>query len=155
MASLLKITKIDTRYKDRKCKMSLNKTLKTLLISFSFLSTATALSSEIFSDNVEEKKGTLCFADAGEKHNVDERILIAIAKYESNFNERAVSPNKDGGGHTSYGIMQISDVWKPLLEKNGLTIEDLYEPCKNIQLGAYLYKKDPKNFGKKWRKYIL
>lgn len=152
MASLLKITKIDTRYKDRRYKMSLNKTLKTLLISFSLLSTATALSSEIFSDNVEEK-GTLCFADASEKHNVDERVLIAIAKYESNFNERAVSP-KDRGGHTSYGIMQISDVWKPLLEKNGLTIEDLYEPCKNIQLGAYLYKKNPKNFGKKWRKYV-
>lgn len=155
MASLLKIIKIDTRYKDRKYKMSLNKTLKTLLISFSLLSTATALSSEIFSDNVEEKKGTLCFADASEKHNVDERILIAIAKSESNFNERAVSPNKDKRGHTSYGIMQISDVWKPLLEKNGLTIEDLYEPCKNIQLGAYLYKKNPKNFGKRWEKYIL
>lgn len=154
MASLLKITKIDTRYKDRRYKMSLNKTLKTLLISFSLLSTATALSSEIFSDNVEEKKGTLCFADASEKHNVDERVLIAIAKYESNFNERAVGP-KDRGGHTSYGIMQISDVWKPLLEKNGLTIEDLYEPCKNIQLGAYLYKKDPKNFGKRWKKYVL
>ena len=154
MASLLKITKIDTRYKDRRYKMSLNKTLKTLLISFSLLSTATALSSEIFSDNVEEKKGTLCFADASEKHNVDERVLIAIAKYESNFNERAVSP-KERGGHTSYGIMQISDVWKPLLEKNGLTIEDLYEPCKNIQLGAYLYKKDPKNFGKRWKKYVL
>ena len=154
MASLLKIIKINTRYKDRRYKMSLNKTLKTLLISFSLLSTATALSSEIFSDNVEEKKGTLCFADASEKHNVDERVLIAIAKYESNFNERAVSP-KDRGGHTSYGIMQISDVWKPLLEKNGLTIEDLYEPCKNIQLGAYLYKKDPKNFGKRWKKYVL
>lgn len=135
--------------------MSLNKTLKALLITLSLLSTASALSSEIFSDNVEEKKGTLCFADASEKHNVDERILIAIAKSESNFNERAVSPNKDKRGHTSYGIMQISDVWKPLLEKNGLTIEDLYEPCKNIQLGAYLYKKNPKNFGKRWKKYIL
>jgi len=117
LASLLKIIKINTRYKDRRYKMSLNKTLKTLLISFSLLSTATALSSEIFSD-------------------------------------KAVSP-KDRGGHTSYGIMQISDVWKPLLEKNGLTIEDLYEPCKNIQLGAYLYKKDPKNFGKRWKKYVL
>ena len=135
--------------------MSLNKTLKALLITLSLLSTASALSSESFSDNVEEKKGTLCFADASEKHNVDERILIAIAKSESNFNERAVSPNKDKRGHTSYGIMQISDVWEPLLEKNGLTIEDLYEPCKNIQLGAYLYKKNPKNFGKRWKKYIL
>lgn len=38
--------------------------------------------------------------------------------------------------------MQVNiNAWKPLLAANGMTVDDLYDIDKNIQIGTYIYAK--------------
>jgi len=42
----------------------------------------------------------------------------------------------------SRGLMQVNiNAWMPLLQANGMTVEDLYDVDKNIQIGSYIYAK--------------
>lgn len=129
------------------------KLIKTsLFLVLGLFSTNALASNNLLSKNMQEIRGTLCFKEASEKHNVDINVLKAIAKSESNFNEKATATDK---GHTTYGVMQVSDVWKPFLAENNLRLSDLYEPCTNIHVGAYLFKKNEKYFNKNWKKHYL
>jgi len=70
-----------------------------------------------------------CFFIASEKHNLKPEYLAAVASVESSFNPSAKSPAN------AIGIMQIR--WPLTAKELGVTdIKELYNPCKNIDLGA-------------------
>jgi len=86
----------------------------------------------LFSSHIE----AACFSYAAERFGVDEIILKSIAHVESSFNDHAMNVNNN----RSYdiGIMQINSIHKQTLEKAGLTMVDLLDPCTNVIVGAWL-----------------
>lgn len=78
---------------------------------------------------------TLCFKEAANYYQMDEKLLRSIAKLETNNFQKAVSEHN---GNVSYGIMQISDVWKKEIQKQGLSMIDfVMDPCMGIYLASY------------------
>jgi hypothetical protein len=74
-----------------------------------------------------------CFEAAAERYELPASLLIAVARGESNFDPRAVS---HAGAH---GLMQI--LWPGTAMELGFTrVDDLYEPCPNIDAGARYLK---------------
>lgn len=76
-----------------------------------------------------------------EMYNVDKSLVFAIIKAESNFNANAKSSKQ------AYGLMQITEdtmVWlKTKIDDEAIsdiTVDDLYIPEINIQLGTFLIK---------------
>jgi hypothetical protein len=63
--------------------------------------------------------------------------VLATILVESSGNPRAWA-NK--ATENSRGLMQVNiNVWQPLLAKNGMTIDDLWDVDKNIQIGTLIY----------------
>ena len=68
-----------------------------------------------------------CIMQQAEKHQLDERLIMAVAQTESTYYSDAVSS-------ADYkGLMQTSDV---LAEEAGYTPEDLFDPEVSIQIGS-------------------
>jgi len=77
------------------------------------------------------------FVTASDYYQLNINHLVAIAKVESHFDRMAKS-KKD-----CIGIMQINTrVWGKKLIEEGIivSVNDLYEPSRNIMAGAYIYK---------------
>lgn len=90
-----------------------------------------------------------CFRQAGHLYKVHPNILWAIAKVESNFNPFAL--NKNTNGTYDVGIMQINSSWLPTLRKHGLKSDsDLWNPCYNIHVGAWVLSNCIQKFGYTW-----
>lgn len=91
-----------------------------------------------------------CWENAGLAYQVNPWLLYAIAEKESSLNPMAVNDrNKDGT--SDYGLMQINDFWIPLIEKYGYKKNDLFDPCTNIHIGAWVLAQSIKVFGNNWR----
>lgn len=82
--------------------------------------------------------GTACWQQAGERYQLSPLLLQAVAWQESHFNPRAVNHNKNGT--VDIGMMQINSSHIPRLKALGIIRrkEDLFSPCLNIQVGAWL-----------------
>lgn len=90
-----------------------------------------------------------CFYQAGSIYNVHPNILWAIAKVESGFNPFAL--NKNTNGTYDIGIMQINSSWLPILKKHGLKNDStLWDPCYNINVGAWVLSNCIQKFGYTW-----
>ncbi|SEL08614.1 Transglycosylase SLT domain-containing protein [Roseateles sp. YR242] len=61
------------------------------------------------------------------------------------MNPRAV--NRNTNGSTDVGLMQINSSWFPLLARYGVRAEDLWEPCTNIMVGAWILGDNLKRMG--------
>jgi len=91
-----------------------------------------------------------CFEQAAKKFGVDVRLLKAIAKVESNFDQGAINRNKNGS--YDVGIMQINSSWLPTLSKFGVTEEGLSrDACLNVEVGAWVLKGNIQSLGKTWK----
>ncbi|MGA1863246.1 lytic transglycosylase domain-containing protein [Deferribacter thermophilus] len=88
-----------------------------------------------------------CFLEAGSKFNIPPVILKAIAETESNMNPYAVNTNRDGS--KDYGLMQINTFWRKYLPKN--VWKNIFDPCVNIHVGAYVLSKCVKDYGLTWQ----
>lgn len=80
-----------------------------------------------------------CWEEAQRTYGVSANLLYAVAGVESNLNPSAV--NRSHVARTrSYGIglMQIESVHLPRLATYGITEQDLYDPCTNIRVGAWV-----------------
>ena len=86
-----------------------------------------------------------CWDNAGKTYGVDPWLLMAVAKVESSFNSRAI--NKNSNKSYDLGIMQINSSWLPVLNKNGITTRDLFNPCTNIFVGSWIMAQNIKHFG--------
>ncbi len=92
------------------------------------------------------------FKEASKIYAVELRLLLAIAKSESEFNPKAI--NKNAKGSIDRGIMQVNSWWIEKLRKydRKANIEQaLYDPHYNIKVGAWILQQCVRKFGHTWR----
>ena len=81
---------------------------------------------------LKHKESVICYA---KNYNLEESLVFAIIKVESNFNSKAIS--KKG----AQGLMQIKSQTAEFIGKN-LSINefDLFKPETNINFGCYYFR---------------
>ena len=92
-----------------------------------------------------------CWDEAGERYGVSPHLLYAMARVESSLNPAAVnnSHRKDTGSY-DIGLMQINSSHLPRLARHGINEADLYDPCTNIHVGAWLLADEFSRYGVSW-----
>jgi soluble lytic murein transglycosylase-like protein len=91
----------------------------------------------------------LCFKEAAERYKVNEILVRAIAKTESDYNPNARNINTDGS--EDIGVMQINSSWLPTLRQFGIGREQLKDPCTNVNIGSWILAKNIEQYGDTWR----
>ena len=89
-----------------------------------------------------------CFDQAAGYQGLDAGILRAIAIKENRRCDATISKNANGS--IDVGCMQINSVHFKELSAYGVLPTDLLEPCKNIYIGAWHYKKMILKYGNNW-----
>ena len=89
-----------------------------------------------------------CWDEAAKRYQVSSALLYAIARTESGLNPRAIGRN--GNGSRDIGLMQINSAWLPTLASHGIGERDLFEPCTNIHVGAWILAGNVSRLGYTW-----
>ncbi len=90
-----------------------------------------------------------CIQSAANFYKVSDALLYVIAMQESEMNPLALNKNPTS---EDIGIMQINSRWLPTLNaKAGLTRADLFDPCVNIHVGAWVLRGNLNRYGPTWR----
>lgn len=90
-----------------------------------------------------------CFYASSRKYGVPVDLMFAIAQTESSFQHEAIG--KLGYG-TDHGLMQINDYWVPKLRQRfGITLQEIYQPCTNIDVAAWILAHNFVQHGTTWR----
>jgi soluble lytic murein transglycosylase-like protein len=83
--------------------------------------------------------GIACWADAERLYGVSSHLLYAIARAESDLRPGAVNlTHRARTGTYDIGLMQINSSHLAKLAGFGISESDLFEPCTNIKVGAWL-----------------
>lgn len=90
-----------------------------------------------------------CFDAAATRYGVAPSLLRAIAYGESSNNPRAIHHNTNGSH--DIGLMQINSTWLPTLAKKGINTGDLWEPCTNLMVGAWILAGCFEEYGNSWK----
>lgn len=91
-----------------------------------------------------------CFEHAAKRVGVSPLLLTSFGCVESKFNANAINrANKNGSA--DYGLMQINSGELPRLAQRGISVEQLMDPCTNIQIGAEVLAQKIKSHGDSWR----
>ena len=64
------------------------------------------------------------------------------------MNPQAVGRNRNGS--RDIGLMQINSAWLPTLATRGIGERELFEPCTNIQVGAWILATNFQRLGYTW-----
>lgn len=93
-----------------------------------------------------------CFADAGRRFgDLSPQLLKELAEQESSGRCRLRHPTNANGSY-DIGCMGINSSWLPALrDRFGITEQDLYDPCTNVHVGAWVYARTVRQFGNNWR----
>ena len=86
-----------------------------------------------------------CLHTAAVYQGLPFELLAAIAHVESGFNPRAV--NRNVNGTHDIGLMQINSSWFGVLAKHGVSHADLFDPCVNAHVGAWILAQNVARFG--------
>lgn len=86
---------------------------------------------------------------AAARYGTNAQVLYAIAQQESSLNPRALNRNVDGS--IDVGLMQINSRWLPQLAKFGITANHLFDPCINLNVGAYILALSMQRHGNTWQ----
>lgn len=90
-----------------------------------------------------------CFKEAAARYNVSELLLKAIAKTESGMKANAYNCNTNGT--CDIGVMQINTVHLNQLKQFNIDVRRLYDPCTNVNVGAWILSQNIAIFGRKWQ----
>lgn len=112
------------------------------------LSTAPHRASSLSSDDWRKTRN--CWVDAGNRYGIDPWLLYSIAEHESGLDPLVVN-NKNRDKSRDVGLMQINSFWFPELEKYGVSESNLFDPCTNIQVGAWILAQSIEIYGNTWR----
>ena len=92
-----------------------------------------------------------CWEGAAKRYGVSSQLLYAIARVESGLDPRAVNrTHLRRTGSYDIGLLQINSSHLPALRRHGIEEQDLYEPCTNIQVGAWLLAQKFAQHGVSW-----
>lgn len=92
-----------------------------------------------------------CWTDAENLYGVSAHLLYAVARAESDLKPDAVNlTHRTRTGTFDIGLMQINSGHLPRLARLGISESDLYEPCTNIKVGAWLLADSFARHGVSW-----
>lgn len=92
-----------------------------------------------------------CWSEASQRYGVPADLLYAIARTESNLNPQAVNRSHlQRTGSYDIGLMQINSGHLRTLSRYGIRESDLYNPCTNLQVGAWLLADSFSRLGMSW-----
>ena len=90
-----------------------------------------------------------CFNEAGRTYKVPPMLLQAIAWFESGYDKNANNYNTNGS--IDMGVMQINSIWLDPLAEYGIEKRHLYNACFNINVGAWILRKQINDVGYNWQ----
>ena len=90
-----------------------------------------------------------CWQDAAKRYNVNAELLYVIAAQESAYQYDAINVNRNGT--YDVGLMQINSIWFKELAQYGIQESDLFNPCVNIHIGAWVLAQAIEHYGNTWR----
>jgi soluble lytic murein transglycosylase-like protein len=94
---------------------------------------------------------TECWSQAAQQYGVSAELLYAVARAESDLNPAAVNvSHKERTGTYDIGLMQINSSHLRRLAAAGISEKDLYDPCTNIRVGAWLMAHSFARHGVSW-----
>ena len=92
-----------------------------------------------------------CWGEVAQRYGVPAELLYAIARTESNLNPQAVNrSHRQRTGSYDIGLMQINSAHLRTLERYGIRESDLYDPCTNLHVGAWLLADSFSRRGLSW-----
>ena len=92
-----------------------------------------------------------CWEQAAQRYSLSAQLIYAIARVESGLNPRAINRSHQARtGSYDIGLMQINSSHLPMLARHGISERDLYEPCTNIHVGAWLLAEAFSRYGATW-----
>ena len=90
-----------------------------------------------------------CWVLAEQRFKVPAYLLYAVASVESSYDPTALAYAHDGT--YSVGLMQINSRWFPALARVGIAEKQLYQPCTNVQVGAWILAQEVTRYGCTWQ----